>query len=67
MIQNLGFLDYLYKIEESDIDSVMATGVDGIAVSGALINASDTTNATKQMIEKLDSILNQRLSQKGLE
>lgn len=54
-------------IEESDIDSVMATGVDGIAVSGALINASDTTNATKQMIEKLDSILNQRLSQKGLE
>ncbi len=49
-----------------DIDTIMATGVDGIAVSGALINAEDTVEATKQMVDKLNEILHKRLSERGL-
>jgi thiamine-phosphate pyrophosphorylase len=50
----------------NDIDTIMETGVDGIAVSGALINAPNTTEATKQMINKLNEILHKRLSERGL-
>lgn len=53
-------------IEYDDIDDIMATGIDGIAVSGGIINAKDMTNAAKQMVEKLSAILQQRLSDKGI-
>lgn len=53
-------------IEYDDIDDIMATGIDGIAVSGGIINAKDMTNAAKQMVEKLSTILQQRLSDKGI-
>lgn len=49
-----------------DIERIMATGVDGIAVSGALINAADVTAATKQMIDKLNDVLYSRLEYRGL-
>lgn len=54
-------------IEYDDIDDIMSTGIDGIAISGAIINASNMTKATKQMVEKLSTILQQRLSEKGIE
>lgn len=44
-----------------DIDGIMATGVHGIAVSGSLIRAADTTAATAAMIDKLDEILQNKL------
>lgn len=53
-------------IEYDDIDDIMATGIDGIAVSGGIINAKDMTNDAKQMVEKLSAILQQRLSDKGI-
>ena len=53
-------------IEYDDIDRVMSSGVDGVAVSGALINADDTQQATRQMIDKLNEILNVRLAERGL-
>lgn len=53
-------------IEHSDIERIMSTGVDGVAVSGALINADDTTAATKQMIDQLNEILKVRLGERGL-
>lgn len=53
-------------IEHSDIERIMSTGVDGVAVSGALINADDTTAATKQMIDQLNEILKVRLTERGL-
>ena len=53
-------------IEYSDIYSIMDTGVDGIAVSGSLINAENTTLATKGMVNTLNEILNTRLAQRGL-
>ena len=40
-------------ITEADVDSVMATGVNGIAVSGAILRAADPALATRQLIEKL--------------
>lgn len=53
-------------IEHSDIERIMSTGVDGVAVSGALINTDDTTAATKQMIDQLNEILKVRLAERGL-
>ena len=53
-------------IEHSDIERIMSTGVDGVAVSGAIINADDTTAATKQMIDQLNEILKVRLAERGL-
>lgn len=53
-------------IEHSDIERIMSTGVDGVAVSGALINADDTTAATKLMIDQLNEILKVRLAERGL-
>ena len=40
-------------ITETDVDSVMTTGVNGIAVSGAILRAADPALATRQLIEKL--------------
>ena len=37
-----------------DVDDVMATGVSGIAMSGAIINAADPAAYTASVIEKLD-------------
>lgn len=53
-------------IEHSDIERIMSTGVDGVAVSGTLINADDTTAATKLMIDQLNEILKVRLAERGL-
>lgn len=40
-------------ITVDDIDGLMATGVNGIAVSGAIINAPDPVNYTRQIMQKL--------------
>lgn len=37
-----------------DIDGIMQTGVNGIAVSGSIIKAENPTEATKRMIQKLN-------------
>ncbi len=39
-----------------DIDEIMATGVNGIAMSGAIINAENPVEYTKQVISKLNSL-----------
>lgn len=44
-------------INYDDIEDVMATGVRGIAVSGALINADDMTVHTAKMIDLLEKIV----------
>lgn len=36
-----------------DIDAIMATGVNGVAVSGAIINAPDPVEYTSQIMQKL--------------
>ena len=36
-----------------DIDDVMATGVNGVAISGAIINAENTVEYTKAILNKL--------------
>ena len=36
-----------------DIDAIMATGVNGIAVSGAIINAPDPVEYTNHIMQKL--------------
>lgn len=36
-----------------DIDNIMSTGVNGIAMSGAIINAENPTEYTKAVLEKL--------------
>ena len=36
-----------------DIDDIMSTGVNGIAMSGAIINAENPTEYTKAVLEKL--------------
>ena len=41
-------------IEFDDIHSLMATGVSGIAVSGAIANAADVTAETQRFIEQLE-------------
>ena len=51
---------------QEDIATIMATGVDGIAVSGALAHAADPVKATSQMIATLEEILNNKLINKGL-
>ena len=38
-----------------DVDELMATGVNGIAMSGAIINADDPVDYTRRVIEKLNS------------
>lgn len=45
-----------------DIDAIMETGVDGIAVSGGLINAPELSVETARMIERLENIVEKRYS-----
>lgn len=40
-----------------DVDALMQTGVNGIAMSGSIINAEDPTHYTSQIMEKLMSSL----------
>ena len=47
-------------IEEADIDDVMATGVSGIALSGAIVNAPDPTATTSAVITRLNDIVARR-------
>lgn len=49
-------------ITYDDIESIMETGVNGIAVSGSLINAGNMTAETKKMISLLESIIDKRLN-----
>ena len=53
-------------IRLDDIETIMSTGVDGIAVSGALTHAENPTEATIKMIEKLNAILDNKLADKGI-
>lgn len=45
-----------------DINDIMDTGINGIAVSGSLINAENMTEETKRMISLLESIIDKRLN-----
>ena len=47
-------------ITYDDIEEVMEAGVDGIAVSGSLINADDMKAETSKMIELLEKIVENR-------
>lgn len=47
-------------ITRDDIGPIMRTGVHGVAVSGAITRASDPAEATRQMIEILNEILQKR-------
>lgn len=38
-----------------DIPAIMATGVNGVAVSGAIINADDPVEYTRNLLEKLNN------------
>jgi thiamine-phosphate pyrophosphorylase len=40
-----------------DVEPIMATGVNGIAVSGAIINADDPVAYTAHIIDKLNTIV----------
>ena len=51
-------------IKYEDVEDIMSTGVDGIAVSGGLINADDMTAETEKMITLLEKIVEQRYNQK---
>lgn len=44
----------------ADIQAVMNTGVHGVAVSGSLINAESTVEATRAMIDLLSAIVERR-------
>ncbi len=38
-----------------DIPAIMATGVNGVAVSGAILNADDPVEYTRNLLEKLNN------------
>ena len=42
-------------VTENDIEPLLAAGVNGIAVSGAIINADDPVELTSKMIERLQT------------
>lgn len=44
-----------------DVEALMQTGVDGIAVSGSIVNAQNPTDETQRFIESLNSIRDKRL------
>ena len=48
-------------ITYDDIPSLMDSGVRGIAVSGSLINADNTTAETQKMITLLEEIIQKKL------
>lgn len=45
-------------ITADDVEALMATGVNGVAVSGAIINAENPVAYTENLIEKLQNSLN---------
>lgn len=47
-------------IRYEDIEGIMETGVNGIAVSGSLINADDPATHTREMISLLENIIDKR-------
>lgn len=47
-------------IEFNDVQDIMDTGIDGIAISGSLINAEDTIKETEKYISLLETIKIQR-------
>ncbi len=49
-------------IEYDDIASLMETGVNGVAVSGAIIGASNPAAETRRMIDLLQKIVDKRLN-----
>ena len=49
-------------IEYDDIASIMETGVNGVAVSGAIIGASNPAAETRRMIDLLQKIVDKRLN-----
>lgn len=49
-----------------DIEPLMATGISGIAVSGAITNAQDSSAETSKMIDLLNQIIEKRLKEKGI-
>lgn len=49
-------------IAYDDIDSIMQTGVNGVAVSGSIINATNPTAEAQRMIELLQKIIDKRLN-----
>ncbi len=42
-------------ITSDDIPAIMATGVNGVAVSGAILNADDPVEYTRNLLEKLNN------------
>lgn len=50
-------------IEYADIEAIMSTGVSGIALSGAIVNAPDATAATAEVMSLLNAILTRRKNQ----
>lgn len=49
-------------IEYGDIEGIMNTGVNGVAVSGAIIGASDPISETRRMISLLQKLVDKRLN-----
>lgn len=45
-----------------DIPEIMRTGVNGVAVSGSIINATNPTAETRRMIDLLQNIIDKRLN-----
>lgn len=45
-----------------DIPEIMRTGVNGVAVSGSIINATNPTGETRRMIDLLQNIIDKRLN-----
>ena len=41
-------------ITADDVQPIMETGMDGIAVSGEIINANDPVEKTKEILRKLE-------------
>ena len=46
---------------DEDIEPIMRTGVNGVAVSGAIINAENPKTMTEMMLKKLNHIVSNRL------
>lgn len=47
-------------ISYDDIEALMETGINGIAVSGSILNATDMTTQTQKMIALLEKIIEKR-------
>ena len=49
-------------ITYDDIDEIMATGVNGIAMSGAIVGADDIAAETARIVDRLQHIIDKRLN-----